>query len=309
MSNVKKAGIAVLSIIMLLGLVGPFRLVKKPATGSTGFGSEAVEAPEDIWAPYEETVVISTMGEENSGTSFQGNDDYQNNPWYKAYKDRFNIDLRNKWISNDYSTKLNLSIADGDVADVFYVDIARLTTLHDAGMIMNLDDVFERYASDTLKSYWEENKETWETGCFDGSLYGIPQMNYGFIDQFKYIWIRQDWMKECGFDAPETMDDVIKIATTFAEKYGGYGLAEDQNLDNFFRVALSWGANPGIWVKQEDGTLGYGSIQPEMKEALAQYAEWYKDGVINPSFTTMDSDKMFQDMSNGKCRVIPFDHW
>ena len=309
MRNLKIAAAAVLCVVMLLGLVGPFRLVKKPATSSENFSSEAVEPPEDIWAPYEEMVVITTMGEENSGTAFQGDDDYQNNPWYQAYKDRFNIDLHNKWISNDYGTKLNLSIADADIADVFYVDSARLTTLYNAGLIMNLDDVFERYASDTLKGYWEENKDTWETGCFDGSLYGIPQMSYGIIDQFEYIWIRQDWMQECGFDEPETMDDVIEIATTFAKKYGGYGLAEDQNLDNFFRIALSWGAHPGIWLEQEDGTLGYGSIQPEMKEALAQYAEWYQEGILNQNFTTMDSDKMFQDMINGKCGVIPFAQW
>jgi len=280
----------------------------KPTT-TQNTESAKVEAPDDIWAPYEETVVVTTMGEENSGTEFQGDDDYGNNPWYRAYKERFNIDLQNKWISNDYSTKLNLAIADRDIADVFYVDSARLTTLYEAGMIMNLEDVFERYASDTLKQYRKDYADTWKTGEFDGQLYGMPQMNYGIIDQFQYIWIRQDWMKECGFDEPKTMDDVINIATTFAEKYGGYGLAECQTLENFYRIALSWGAHPGIWVKQDDGTLGYGTIQPEMKEALAQYTEWYKEGIVNPNFTTLNWDKMMQGMINGECGVIPFAQW
>ena len=249
------------------------------------------------------------MGEENSGTEFQNGDDYGNNPWYRAYKERFNIDLQNKWISNDYSTKLNLAIADRDIADVFYVDSARLKTLYDAGMIMSLDEVFDRYASDTLKQYREDYADTWETGCFDGQLYGMPQMSYGIIDQFQYVWIRQDWMQECGFEAPETMDDVITIATTFAQKYGGYALPECQTLENFYRLALSWGAHPGIWVEQADGTLGYGTVQPEMKEALAQYAEWYKEGVVNPNFSTLNWDKMMQGMINGECGVIPFAQW
>ncbi len=280
----------------------------KPTT-TQNTGSAKVEAPEDIWAPYDETVVVTTMGEENSGTEFQGDDDYGNNPWYRAYKERFNIDLQNKWISNDYSTKLNLAIADRDIADVFYVDSARLTTLYEAGLIMNLEDVFERYASDTLKQYRKDYADTWKTGEFDGQLYGMPQMNYGIIDQFQYIWIRQDWMKECGFDEPKTMDDVIKIATTFAEKYGGYALPECQTLENFYRIALAWGAHPGIWVKQADGTIGYGTIQPEMKEALAQYTEWYKEGIVNPNFTTLNWDKMMQGMINGECGVIPFAQW
>ena len=295
-----------LSAVMLAGTMTGCLIVKPSGINES---SPAVPAPDDIWAPYDETVVITTIGEENSGTAFQGDDDYQNNPWYQAYMDRFNIELRNKWISNDYGTKLNLAIADRDLADVFYVDYSRLVTLQKSGLIMNLDDVFERYASDTLKQYWEDNKDTWDTACFDGSLYGIPQMGYGSIDQFQYIWIRQDWMQECGFDAPETMDDVIEIATTFAEKYGGYALPEDNGLQNFNRLAQSWGAHPGMWVEQADGTLGYGNVQPEMKEALAQYAQWYKDGIINPDFMTMGQDKMFQDMINGNCGVIPFAQW
>ncbi|MBQ9153526.1 MAG: extracellular solute-binding protein [Solobacterium sp.] len=271
--------------------------------------SARVEPPADIWAPYSETVTVTTMGEENSGTEFQGDDDYGNNPWYRAYKERFNINLVNKWISNDYGTKLNLAIADKDIADVFYVDSARLTTLYEAGLIMNLDEVFDSYASDVLKQYRKDYADTWETGEFDGHLYGMPQMSYGIIDQFQYIWIRQDWMQECGFEEPKTMDDVITIATTFAEKYGGYALPECQTLENLYRLALSWGAHPGIWVKQADGTLGYGTIQPEMKEALAQYAEWYKEGIVNPNFTTLNWDKMMQGMINGECGVIPFAQW
>ena len=294
--------IAIVSVLSLAGCM------TKPTTSNSA-GSARVEPPEDIWAPYEETVVVTTMGEENSGTEFQDGDDYGNNPWYRAYKERFNIDLQNKWISNDYGTKLNLAIADKDLADVFYVDSSRLTTLYKAGLIMNLDEVFEKYASDTLKQYRKDYADTWETGCFDGSLYGMAQMSYGIIDQFQYIWIRQDWMQECGFDAPETMDDVIEIATTFAQKYGGYALPEAQNLENFYRLALSWGAHPGIWVEQADGTLGYGTVQPEMKEALAQYAEWYKEGIVNPNFTTLNFDKMMQGMINGECGVIPFAQW
>lgn len=295
----------VLAITCLLSLVGCMSKSNTADDQSSG----RVEPPEDIWAPYDQTVTITTMGEENSGTEFQNGDDYGNNPWYRAYKERFNIDLQNKWISNDYGTKLNLAIADKDIADVFYVDSARLTTLYEAGLIMPLDEVFEKYASDTLKQYRKDYADTWETGCFDGQLYGLPQMNYGIIDQFQYIWIRQDWMKECGFDEPKTMDDVIEIAKTFAEKYGGYGLAECQTLENFYRLALSWGAHPGIWVKQADGTLGYGTVQPEMKEALAQYTEWYKQGIVNPNFTTLNWDKMMQGMINGECGVIPFAQW
>ena len=187
MKNFKKicaTGFA--ALISISSLTG---CMNKPTTNTNNnSGSGRVEPPSDIWAPYEETVTVTTMGEENSGTEFQGDDDYGNNPWYRAYKERFNIDLQNKWISNDYSTKLNLAIADKDIADVFYVDSARLTTLHDADLIMPLDEVFETYASDVLKQYRKDYADTWKTGEFDGQLYGMPQMSYGIIDQFQYIY-------------------------------------------------------------------------------------------------------------------------
>ncbi len=274
-----------------------------------GGSDDSKEAPDDIWAPFDETVVITTIGSENSGIQFEEGDDYGNNPWYRAFKDRFNVDLQNKWISNEYSTKLNLSIADRDLPDVFHVDAERLATLQKADMIMELDDVIEQYGSDTIKGYWKDYKDIWDTAVFDGKLYGIPQMSYGIIDQFPTIWIRQDWMEEGGFDEPKTMDDVLEIATSFAEKHGGYALAEDRSLQNFYRLCLSWGAHPGIWVEQEDGSIGYGSVQPEMKEALKAYSEWYEKGILKEDFTTMSSEQMFQDLIEGNCGVTPMEQW
>ena len=56
-------------------------------------------------------------------------------------------------------------------------------------------------------------------------------------------------------------------------------------------LAVAWGAHPGIWVEGEDGNLEYGSVQPQMKEVLAKYTEWYKEGLINPEFATTDMGK------------------
>lgn len=35
-----------------------------------------------------------------------------------------------------------------------------------------------------------------------------------------------------------------------------------------------------------------------MKAALAQYAEWYQQGIVNPNFTTLNWDKMMQGIKN-----------
>ena len=299
-------------IALGLAAVMAFSLAGCGGSGQGGnSAATAVAIPEGLWDPYEEEVVLTTVVEENSGTNFQNGDTYDDNTWYRAYKERFNIQVKNLWVSNDYGTKLNLSIADKDIPDVFHVDGKQLEQLEKSGLIMDLTELFDKYASDNLKSYMEQEKDTYETGCYDGKLYGIPQLSYGIIDQFQYVWIRKDWKEQLGLADPQTMDDVAAIAKAFVENFDEceYGLAEYQSLDNMNRLALGFGAHTGVWLEQEDGTIEYGSIQPEMKEMLALYAQWYADGIINPDFATTKYEKMCEDVINGKCGVVPFAQW
>ncbi len=263
---------------------------------------------DDIWAPYDEEVTITTVVEENTGTVFYEGEDWNNNAWYDAYKERFNINVENLWVSNDYATKLNLSIADGDLPDVFHVDASQLQQLVEAGLIYDLTELFDVYSSDTLKGYYEYDPDTFATGFFDGKLYGIPQETYGIIDQFQYVWIRKDWKDDLGIADPETMEDVVNIARAFKENYGAFGFAEQQNLDCFERMALAYDAHPDIWVETENG-VEYGSIQPEMKEALAEYANWYQEGILSPTFITDDWDALSQELINGQCGIMFGPQW
>ena len=208
--------------------------------GSSNTKKEAVKVPDGLWDPYEETVTISTVLPENAGIQFAEGDSYDDNPWYRAYKDWFNIEVVNDWVSNDYDTKLNLTIADKSIPDVFCVDAQQLRQLKEADMIYDLTDIFDEYASDLLKGYMEKESDTFETGHLDGKLYGIPQLSYGIIDQPNQIWIRKDWKENLNLEDPQTMDDVIAIAKAFQENYGGYGLTEDQELECFKMLAVAW---------------------------------------------------------------------
>lgn len=299
-----KVIVALLSVCMVFGMVGCMKSGNE--TGSGKKESKAVEIPDGLWDPYKETVTISTVLPENAGIQWEKGDSYDDNPWYRAYKDQFNIQVVNDWVSNDYTTKLNLSIADKSVPDVFFVDAQQMRQLKEADMIYDLTDLYDKYASDLLKSYMEQESTTFETGKLDGKLYGVPQLSYGIIDQPTQIWIRKDWKEKLNLSDPQSMDDLINIAKSFQKEYGGYGLTENQNLDCFKILATAWGAYPSIWVKTETGDLGYGSVQPEMKKALETYAEWYKEGIIDPQFATKDLEKMLQGELNNEVGVSPY---
>ena len=60
--------------------------------------------------------------------------------------------------------KLNLSIAEGDLPDVFHVNESQLQQLVDADLIWDLTDIYETYASDAVKSYISSDPDCLEAG-------------------------------------------------------------------------------------------------------------------------------------------------
>jgi putative aldouronate transport system substrate-binding protein len=57
------------------------------------------------------------------------------------------------------------------------------------------------------------------------------------------------------------------------------------SLEGFFN---GYHAYPQAWIKDSSGQLVYGSIQPEIKIALAQLQEMYKNGLIDREFGVKD---------------------
>lgn len=263
----------------------------------------------DIWAPYDDTVTISTVTSEYPSAVYPEGDDITNNVWIRAYKEKFNVDVKTDWVSDEYDTKINLSIAEGNLPDVFHVTSAQLQMLIEADLIWDLTDVYETYASDRLRGYMDADKDSFESGKKDGKLYGIPQMHWGIIDQPDYIWIRKDWKEALNLPDPQTMDDVVNICKAFMKEYGGYGIAVDQTLDYLNLLAIAWDAHPDMWIKGADGKIVYGSVQPEMKAAVEAWSNWYAEGIISPDYAMSDFAKMNEAVVAGTVGVQPFYQW
>lgn len=303
---------AVLSVLLvLLAACSHADTVNVPS----GNGAEPKQATNEsgeidyAFGAYEETVTIHTVRAEYASAHFPEGDDMTQNIWTRAYKERFNIEVVTDWVTDEYETKLNLAISSNQLPDVFHVNPTQLQQLIKADMIMDLTEVFDKYASDRVKQYMEADRASYESGLKDGRMYGIPQMHWGFIDQPDFIWIRNDWKEQLGLPDPKTMDDIKNIALQFKEAFGSYGLAVDQTLDNLNLLAIGWGAHPDMWLQGDDGKLVYGSIQPEMKDALAAWAEWYKLGIIDPEFPIKDFSAMNAGIVSGDSGIQPYYQW
>lgn len=284
-------------------------------SAGTGSSSNKAAAANEVdpanpaFSAYKEPVTIHTVTSEYSSAKYPKGDDITNNVWTRRYKEKFNVEVVTDWVSDEYDTKLNLAISSNDLPDVFRVNASQLQQLIEADMVMDLSEVFDKYASERLKGYMEADPDSSESGKKDGKLYGIPQLHWGLIDQPDFVWIRNDWKEELGIEDPKSVDDIKNIALKFMEKHGGYGIAVDQTLDYLNLLAVAWNAHPDMWIEDGSGKLVYGSVQPEMKDALAEWAEWYKQGIIDPEFPIKDFSAMNADVVAGKVGVQPYFQW
>lgn len=259
------------------------------------------------WAAFDEPVTITTVYEENTAAKYAPGDDITSNLWHRDYEQYFNVKVETLWTSTEYMNKLNLSIASGQLPDVFRCNTSQLVELMDAGLLMDVTDLVEEYASPRVRECLDADPNAMEPALREGRLYGIPQLHYGSIDDPDFLWIRQDWLDSCGLSRPQTWEDWEKILYAFTNEdpdgngqNDTYGFGLDKGLSQMKMMAVAFGAHPGIWIKDESGKLVYGNVQKEMKGVLETFAKWYKDGVINTDFISQDTDAMNQNFISGK---------
>lgn len=258
--------------------------------------------PTEPWMePYPETVTLTTVLAENSTITWPEGDSMANNIWTRIYKDAFNIELKALWVSSEYDTKLNLEIAANSLPDVFRVSMKQLKQLMDADMVLDITDVYEANVSDKLRLWMDECPDVVNVGKKDGRLYAIPELFYGYTTADQ-LWLRKDWMEELGLEPPTTIAELENIMIKMMENGAEYGLVEAKDLQALNKSAPMFGAYPSLWI-EKDGKLEYGNIQPEMKNAIAQWTDWYQRGLINPNFATADDGSFGADILNGKVGV------
>ncbi|SDO24248.1 putative aldouronate transport system substrate-binding protein [Paenibacillus sp. yr247] len=259
---------------------------------------------------YDPPIQLSTVRWLSSSMSFKTGEDLNNNIWYKTYEDELGIKLSNQWIVNEdqYDSKLNLTITSGDLPDFFKVNATQLKQLVEGGKLEDLTKLYDKYAAPFTKEMIENGPIAKKAATFDGKLMAIPP-SQSLTN--RVLWVRTDWLKKLNLPEPKTMQDLFKISSAFTHqdpdgngKKDTYGLGASMNLWDYWvdleGFVNSFHAYQGIWTKDSSGKLVYGSVQPEMKAALAKLQEMYKDGQIDPEFGVKNSAKAQELVSSGK---------
>jgi putative aldouronate transport system substrate-binding protein len=169
------------------------------------------------------------------------------------------------------------------------------------GVLLKLNDIIDQYCPN-LKAYLKANPQYDRMVKTDsGSYYGFP-----FIRGHEKLWysqglaIRKDWLEELGLQPPSTIDEWHTVLTAFKTKKNApapFTLVYTGQNQRFF--VESFGILRNFFVSAQDGKIHYGTIEPRFREYLGTMNQWYKEGLLDPDFASMQTSQVQQKMTSG----------
>ncbi len=240
------------------------------------------------------------------------------NRWIRLFKDELNIEVKYRWVASgqNFDQKWRSALASGDVPDVVGVNTTDFQQLAESEIIHEMGPLYDQYATDLTKRIMKSADENvMRTASYSNKVYGIPQVIASF-DNYKYMWLRKDWLGKLGLKVPKTTDELLDIMKKFVEndpdgngKKDTYATVVDKDLwyrlEGFF---WAFGAYPDTWLNS-NGALSFGGVSDKMKKPLSILRDMYKSNSIDSEFFVKDDEKARQIVADGKCGLVFGGHW
>ena len=266
------------------------------------------------YGPYPELTIMTTVKRSDTNPQWLGTDNVDDNYRTRYILEKLNVQTKTLWETEGsaFIEKLTLDIVADTLPDMWTLDnddylVYRM--LLENNMLADLTEAYDKCANwflrDTAASF--ENRH-FEPYTEDGKLMGIPTGRYGY--EHNQLWVRTSILEDVGMTADEltTLEGIetfltkaiendpncVGLALNATDPLTTYGVSYSADP-----IAEAFGATPRYWLKQDDGTITYGSILPGMKDALAVLADWYSKGLIDKEFATRTGNGQTDAIVNG----------
>ncbi|MFC4323732.1 extracellular solute-binding protein [Litchfieldia salsa] len=322
--------ILTITIILLVGSL--------VACSNQGANSSKEDEPSDqsggeeaklniVEGKIEPAITLTTIIAELNNTSYVEGESITDNAHTQWVEEKLGINIESQWEASvadgSFAEKLKLGVASKqELPDFFWVmDEQLITMLIESGLVLDSGEAFDKYASDTYKAALAEAPESWYPYMADGKRFGIPNLAENQTSQ-PVLWVRQDWLDKLGLEAPTNLQELEVVMEAFATQDPDgngkndtipLGISGTPNFAVNPVPETSWvfgmfGAIPEIWTPGEGGKLEYGSVQPEIKDALAKLRDWKEKGYLN-EVALSDFNTFAKEVTTGNIGILAGPNW
>ncbi|MBU5351875.1 extracellular solute-binding protein [Paenibacillus barcinonensis] len=275
--------------------------------------------------PVQTAAVLTTVKMNEPTTVYKNGENVADNVHIRWAYNTLGVNIRTKWSApaEDYDMKLRLMLSSGDVLpDVFTSNVMdTVNTFMLSGKLLDAGEAWERYASPTWKAAMAEVPEAWKPFEINGKRMAIPIITEQASQSV--LWIRKDWLEHLNLKAPDNLKELETVMNAFTyDDPDGNGIQDTYGIDFAIKDQyvvspigdISWvfgayGAIPSIWSKNEKGQLVYGSVQPQIKQALATLKTWKRKGYIGNNLALQDFSQVNQNIIDGKVGIVAGPRW
>jgi len=289
----------------------------------------AAEPAQDPYGKYDPAIEITLVHPYNdSAFWFPAGDDINNNVYTRRWEETLGIKYRFLWTSpgSQAEEKTNVMIASGDLPDFYSANRKQFEMLLKAGMLEDLTDEIEQYATPYTKKYLTgEYAGLLDVATRDGKTYGLTN-GFAYHDTCQMIWIRADWLEKLGLDTPKTLADLEAVMDAFVTKD-----PDGNGADDTYAIAAAsanlgsgyWGFSPSYfnmfhvypnqWALKGEKELQSAMFGTDYREgtraAILKLQEYYQRGYLHPDFAIYDDAMMQQDIFNDRCGILFTELW
>ena len=204
--------------------------------------------------------------------------------------------------------QFNLIVADGNYPDLWdynWLDAnvypgGAAKAIED-GIILELNDLFDKYCPN-IKAYLAANPDMDQAiKTDDGKYFAFPAIRESDnLCTSMGPMMRADWLKECGLEAPETVDEWHTALTAFKDKMGAVAPFTWNNTQYVMDIPIAYAYNTPKQFIIDDGKVVYGPAKQEYKDYLKTMNQWYKEGLIDQDVFSTGDDQTMAKMTSGR---------
>jgi putative aldouronate transport system substrate-binding protein len=239
------------------------------------------------------------MDAKNQTITWFGSEGYQPNevyasaeqsPFHLILQEMLGVKIEWQWPirGTNSAQALNLVFASGDLPDIVFGN-----TMNEAeryiteGTFRDLTPHIQEWSP----AYWDwihtnpayDRAMKTDSGKYYG--YGFFREAGGWNDSYLGPVVNKAWLDECGLPLPATVSDWDRTLRAFKQRYGvalsfawsrvsGYGTG----------ISGAWGAysfaDYRLYIDKNQ-KVQLANIQPEFRNQLMKFAEWWRDGLID----------------------------